>query len=248
VGTIIHLGFGERIVCGRQGLGRQDHTVTRKQAFLDVDVTGTVVLRDLGTTNGSYVNGKKIDFAELQEADEIVLGASFYSLVVVPTNPDTVRVCPECGEIPRWEDAVRDEFLRCRGCRAVVSTTHPCELVIAATVMTRALERFDRARQDERLAEEIKLLERDLPPVAFEAIVLERYGTRVRVRHDAAVIPPDSPAIWPLLVDASDAKDPILAELPAGTLLTVSHGSGTYLLGELQSVPFRVPVRLVDPA
>lgn len=50
-----------------------DITVSRKQARLQLE-GDTLVIEDVGSTNGTYVNGVRTDRAELQPGDEVILG------------------------------------------------------------------------------------------------------------------------------------------------------------------------------
>lgn len=56
-----------------------DVTVSRKQARLTVE-GDSLVIEDLGSTNGTYVNGVRTDRAELKPGDQVILGK--YHLVV----------------------------------------------------------------------------------------------------------------------------------------------------------------------
>jgi len=56
-----------------------DITVSRQHAFLSVDEVGTVHLRDDGSTNGTFVNGKRISSyrpVSLDDGDRIQLGTN----------------------------------------------------------------------------------------------------------------------------------------------------------------------------
>jgi diguanylate cyclase (GGDEF)-like protein len=56
-----------------------DITVSRQHAFLSVDENGTVYLRDDGSTNGTFVNGKRVTAfrqVSLDDGDRIQLGTS----------------------------------------------------------------------------------------------------------------------------------------------------------------------------
>lgn len=50
-----------------------DPSVSRNHALLDVR-NGTLVVRDAGSTNGTYVNGRRIETAELQPGDTVGFG------------------------------------------------------------------------------------------------------------------------------------------------------------------------------
>lgn len=50
-----------------------DRTVSRKHATL-TQVSGTVILQDQGSLNGTYVNNELVDEAELRAGDQIQFG------------------------------------------------------------------------------------------------------------------------------------------------------------------------------
>jgi pSer/pThr/pTyr-binding forkhead associated (FHA) protein len=56
-----------------------DDTVSRRHAELLV-VDGRWMLRDLGSSNGTWVNGRRVVEAEVTTGDEIVLGACRFRL------------------------------------------------------------------------------------------------------------------------------------------------------------------------
>ena len=57
----------------------EDDTVSRRHAELHV-VDGHWMLRDLGSSNGTYVNGRRVTEAEVAAGDEIVLGGCRFHL------------------------------------------------------------------------------------------------------------------------------------------------------------------------
>lgn len=59
---------------------------------------GTILLEDLGSTNGTYVNSRKVDRAELAAGDRVLLGSSLFSVVA---DVDDFRS----------DEAVRQDFL-----------------------------------------------------------------------------------------------------------------------------------------
>ena len=70
------LGSGETII-GRGGdcdifLG--DVTVSRHHAKVSLDSEGLLALEDLGSTNGTYVNGTRAESSELAAGDELIIG------------------------------------------------------------------------------------------------------------------------------------------------------------------------------
>lgn len=55
------------------GIFLDDVTVSRHHA--EFEVTGeTLMVRDLGSTNGTYVNGSRAEAAELVSGDEVIIG------------------------------------------------------------------------------------------------------------------------------------------------------------------------------
>src|SRR5688572_24726834 len=56
--------------------------VSRKHAKLST-TGGQVMLQDLGSTNGTFVNGEKIKKVTLKEGDRILIGTSIIKLVTV---------------------------------------------------------------------------------------------------------------------------------------------------------------------
>jgi pSer/pThr/pTyr-binding forkhead associated (FHA) protein len=50
-----------------------DVTVSRRHAAFTVE-SGRLEMRDLGSTNGTYVNGTRADHATLQAGDEVIIG------------------------------------------------------------------------------------------------------------------------------------------------------------------------------
>src|SRR6516225_5389543 len=56
--------------------------VSRKHAKITVG-GGKIVIEDLGSTNGTFVNGEKVKQARLKEGDRILIGTSILKLVQV---------------------------------------------------------------------------------------------------------------------------------------------------------------------
>ncbi|MFQ5700574.1 MAG: FHA domain-containing protein [Acidobacteriota bacterium] len=53
-----------------------DPMISRRHASIEVLDKGTVLLRDLASTNGTYHNENLIAFCKLQDGDEIGMGAT----------------------------------------------------------------------------------------------------------------------------------------------------------------------------
>jgi pSer/pThr/pTyr-binding forkhead associated (FHA) protein len=56
--------------------------VSRKHAKIST-VGAQVVIQDLGSTNGTFVNGEKVKKIKLKEGDRILIGTSIIKLVAV---------------------------------------------------------------------------------------------------------------------------------------------------------------------
>jgi pSer/pThr/pTyr-binding forkhead associated (FHA) protein len=59
--------------------------VSRRHARITME-QGVVSIEDLGSTNGTFVNGEKIQRATLQEGDRVLIGTSILKLVSVPVE------------------------------------------------------------------------------------------------------------------------------------------------------------------
>ena len=57
-----------------QDIFLDDVTVSRRHAELQVGDTGAPQIKDAGSTNGTYINGERLDEAELASGDEIIIG------------------------------------------------------------------------------------------------------------------------------------------------------------------------------
>ena len=77
------LGDGETAAgrAAESNIYLEDVTVSRHHAVFKVDGEGLTVT-DLGSTNGTYVNGRRHEIAALAPGDEIMLG-KFHLVVVV---------------------------------------------------------------------------------------------------------------------------------------------------------------------
>lgn len=88
------LGQGFRIERPRVIIGRgqvdvsiPDRKISRRHASLEVYGAACVLLKDLGSTNGTWVNGERVHTAELQDGDEIRIGETVLSVTIGPAVP-----------------------------------------------------------------------------------------------------------------------------------------------------------------
>lgn len=82
-GTFLPLRSGQVLRIGRmEGLDLvlPEDLVSRRHAEISVTDEG-IVLRDLGSTNGTFVNGQRIREVSLQEGDRVLVGATILSVV-----------------------------------------------------------------------------------------------------------------------------------------------------------------------
>lgn len=79
-GTTYDLGPGETLIGRnpRTDVTLVDEGVSRDHAVISSE-DGTYAIEDLGTTNGTRVNGKRVRRAELAEGDEIQIGGTVFA-------------------------------------------------------------------------------------------------------------------------------------------------------------------------
>jgi hypothetical protein len=58
---------------GDQDIVLDDVTVSRSHAEVEVTPAG-VSIRDVGSTNGTYINGERLDRSQLKAGDEMIIG------------------------------------------------------------------------------------------------------------------------------------------------------------------------------
>jgi len=95
-GTVIEVE--EELVIGRQAAGAgtlaNDIEISRQHARIATDSDGRYLIEDLGSTNGTYVNGRAVDSpVTLEPGDRIEVGASAL-IVQVSAVPHTPRSTP----------------------------------------------------------------------------------------------------------------------------------------------------------
>ena len=102
-GDATHELTDELITVGRiseNSLQIEDASVSSRHAQLTLDASGDYILRDLGSTNGTELNGREIEPEtdhKLQDGDRLVfgkIGASYTS-----ENPAEARPLPEAEEV-----------------------------------------------------------------------------------------------------------------------------------------------------
>lgn len=114
-----------------------DRFFSRHHCLLEISPP-RCLLRDLGSTNGTFVNGRKVSEAALQNGDKIQGGETVLLVEVVsgetannspgavPAKPIVVEVqCVNCGRSEQAQAATSDEHLTflCEDCRAELRNT-----------------------------------------------------------------------------------------------------------------------------
>lgn len=77
------LNVNKQIIIGRSSeldMVLVEDMVSRRHAKIDVSIGG-ITIEDLGSTNGTFVNGEKVKHARLKEGDRILIGTSILKLI-----------------------------------------------------------------------------------------------------------------------------------------------------------------------
>src|SRR5688500_9121776 len=82
--------------------------VSRKHAKIST-IGGQIVIQDLGSTNGTFVNGEKIKKVRLKEGDRILIGTSIIKLVSVDGTGASMSAPSEAEARERLEVAQRKQ-------------------------------------------------------------------------------------------------------------------------------------------
>jgi pSer/pThr/pTyr-binding forkhead associated (FHA) protein len=85
---------GRQITVGRSSdldMVLVEEMVSRRHAVIKMQ-GGTISIEDLGSTNGTFVNGEKIQRATLREGDRILIGISILKVVAIAFDDSQVRV------------------------------------------------------------------------------------------------------------------------------------------------------------
>ena len=86
-----------------------DHTSVSKQHCILVKTEGLILVRDLGSTNGTRVNGQRIRRAALLPNDNLAI-ANFKYQVMFGEEPEAKSAAKPVPETPIQRNALPDEY------------------------------------------------------------------------------------------------------------------------------------------
>jgi pSer/pThr/pTyr-binding forkhead associated (FHA) protein len=84
------LAEGQEIVIGRSSeldMVLVEEMVSRKHARIAL-ADGTISIEDLGSTNGTFVNGEKVQRGTLREGDRVLIGTNILKVVAAPQDAE----------------------------------------------------------------------------------------------------------------------------------------------------------------
>lgn len=84
------LAEGQEIVIGRSSeldMVLVEEMVSRKHARIALS-DGVITIEDLGSTNGTFVNGEKVDHGTLKEGDRVLIGTNILKVMAVAQEGD----------------------------------------------------------------------------------------------------------------------------------------------------------------
>ena len=84
------LGEGQEIVIGRSSeldMVLVEEMVSRKHARIAL-TDGVINIEDLGSTNGTFVNGEKVDHGTLKEGDRVLIGTNILKVIATTQDAD----------------------------------------------------------------------------------------------------------------------------------------------------------------
>ncbi|HZT81488.1 MAG TPA: FHA domain-containing serine/threonine-protein kinase [Gemmataceae bacterium] len=102
-------------------LASLDRRISRLHFFVEIDPSHCY-LSDVGGRNGTRVNGRKVETAELCDGDEIRIGNT---TLRVALQPDLPELSPTVGEVPPPPARPAPAAGRCRACAAAPAAAGP---------------------------------------------------------------------------------------------------------------------------
>ncbi|MCB9556979.1 MAG: DUF4388 domain-containing protein [Deltaproteobacteria bacterium] len=117
------LKIGREIVIGRSSdldMVLVEDMVSRKHAKISAE-EDQIVIQDLGSTNGTFVNGEKVKRVRLREGDRILIGTSIIKLVAIDGDVDAVASM-QPGQDPTGQRAPRSVKRTVTGARSMAGS------------------------------------------------------------------------------------------------------------------------------
>lgn len=76
--------------------------ISRRHAMFS-NINGEIWIEDIGSVNGTFVNGEKIQKQKLKEGDRILIGTSIIKLIVIDSDdaPQPVKPAESVSEAPK---------------------------------------------------------------------------------------------------------------------------------------------------
>jgi hypothetical protein len=92
-----------------------EEMVSRRHAHIQMQ-SGVITIEDLGSTNGTFVNGEKIQRATLREGDRVLIGTSILKVVSVGVQgPESRREAPRMPRVTARQRGRGEEGPRMTG-------------------------------------------------------------------------------------------------------------------------------------
>lgn len=132
-GGLVPLHPGKDLLIGRAAgldLVLVEDMISRRHAKISVRDHDEVILEDLGSTNGTFVNGERIASARLQEGDRILVGSTILSVVaqgeemILPSSPDLPSFATSGAMSGRLEEVSLPDILQMFGASQKSGTLH----------------------------------------------------------------------------------------------------------------------------
>lgn len=131
-GGLVPLHPGKELLIGRAAgldLVLVEDMISRRHARIVVR-DDEAVLEDLGSTNGTFVNGERIAAVRLQEGDRILVGSTILSVVaqgegmLLPSSPDLPSFATSGAMSGRLEEVSLPDILQMFGASQKSGTLH----------------------------------------------------------------------------------------------------------------------------
>jgi two-component system cell cycle response regulator len=68
---------------GKADVAFRDTDISRTNSEIEVFSKDQIFIRDLASTNGTFVNGKKISYSRIKDKDKIQIGATVIEVSVI---------------------------------------------------------------------------------------------------------------------------------------------------------------------